>query len=166
VGVNQRVLYEIILKYKNIFSIIENTRRAKKLNINIKCNHDLTSSFASNILEYIFAIIIDNLWKYSENNSTPFIIVKETENYLAECHFKNDSINLIDKESIFEKGYQEDKKSEGFGYGLYWLKLLIEHYNKLLGEDATNLMSIEHSQNHIDNKIEQIFIVRNIRIEK
>ncbi len=161
-------LYAIIQKYVNIFSLIKNTRRAKEFKIQIDCDQAIISSLSSNILEYILSILIDNVWKYSLDNTEGKILVEYSEKNLINCKIINISPILDDPKTIFEKGYQGLKTSEGFGYGLYWLTLLVSYYNRV-GEKSeidSNPLKIQHTQNIInDTMAEQIFTLRNIRYE-
>ncbi len=161
-------LYMLLTKYKDIYSLIRNTRRAKEFKIIIECDEKLVSSMSSNIIENIFSILIDNMWKYSLDNSIATISVYENDEGFLDCTFKNFSKPIIEDTKIFEKGYQVEEKSEGFGYGLYWLRLLISYYNRegTTNEITSNLLAIEHTQKYIsDIKAEQIFTLRNIRYE-
>jgi translation elongation factor EF-1beta len=108
------------------------------------------------------------MWKYSLDRSEAIISINKNENGFLDCTFKNVSKPLEDLKEIFKKGYQSNTKSEGFGYGLYWLQLLISYYNRegTDNEITSNVLDIEHTQNKIsDLEAEQIFVLRNIRYE-
>jgi K+-sensing histidine kinase KdpD len=156
-------LHQILNKYTSIYSLIQNTRRAKNIEIKIICPREMEISFASQIVEYIFSIFIDNMWKYSLDNSKATIEVKLSNSNFYDIVFTNDSMLIENTAQIFNKGFQENSESEGFGYGLYWASILARHYNEL-GKRTTSLMSIEHSQYEISSKeAKQIFTIRNIR---
>ena len=107
--------------------------------------------------------MLDNIWKYSISGSSPSISVTSSEHGFIEIIFTNISAPIAGIEYIFEKGYQEDQKSEGFGYGLFWTTLLVSHYNELATIEEYPL-TLSHTQD-IQNmqQAKQIFTLRNIR---
>lgn len=162
-------LFSIVKKYVDIFSLIQNSRRAKDLEFNIEIDGKIVSSLSSNIIEYIVSILVDNVWKYSVEATKVNISLVQTTDLLVELQIKNISNIINDVESIFEKGYQGKKESEGFGYGLYWLQLLVNYYNRTGEENeiVDSPLIVEHRQNILDENVaEQTFIIRNIRFEK
>jgi len=157
-------LYNILDKYKNVYSLIHNTRRASNLDIKINCNKNIDIVYGSHIVEYIVSILIDNIWKYSLDNSVPLIDMIIKDGYL-DLIFNNISEPIIEPKKIFTKGFQSTTDSEGFGYGLYWISLLIEHYNSLNISGAENHLYVHHTQGFLSkNKSNQKFILGNIKI--
>lgn len=158
-------LYAILDKYSQVYSLVRNTRRARNLNILIKCDLKTKVIFSSHIIEYICSIFIDNIWKYSVNNSKPVITTLVKDSGDIDLEFINISDPISDIDVIFEKGHQINEKSEGFGYGLFWATLLVNYYNELSGRDLEKL-TIDHNQRiDIDGNTEQVFTIRNIRCE-
>jgi hypothetical protein len=158
-------LLSIINKYRDVHSLIENTRRAKNLKFHIGCHASVDVSFASKIVEYIISIMIDNIWKYALPESDVFISLNKSakDPQYVDIEFRNSSRIILQPDVIFEKGHQQNSASEGFGYGLYWAKMLASHYNEL-SRRQVSLFDITHSQNIVDPLIaEQIFIIRNLR---
>jgi K+-sensing histidine kinase KdpD len=111
----------------------------------------------------IISILCDNIWKYSVNNSEPEIIAEKNEEDDITLCFVNNSLLSCETDKIFERGYQHDDQSEGFGYGLYWAGILIDHYNELSGR-SEGLLELKHNQLSSNNTYEQIFTLENIRI--
>lgn len=164
-NLNKKVsIRHILEKYSQIYSLIQNTRRAKNLNIDIMCDEKINVSFGGNIVEYIVSVLFDNLWKYSLSDTQPKVCVHENEIGLLNIEFSNTSPVIEKPDTIFEKGYQEDASSEGFGYGLFWIIILIEHYNEI-SKIQDNFLELTHHQTSINSDIaEQKFILKNIRI--
>lgn len=160
-------ILDFIEKYKDIYSLIHNTRRSSNLNISIDCCGDLKIGFAHNIIEYIISIFIDNIWKYSINHSDVEIHVFGDSNYIN-INFINYSAPIKNVDSIFEKGYQEKNESEGFGFGLYWATVLIDYYNDLLHQEFNNsdhFLAVTHKQSiNSKTRAKQSFLIRNIKI--
>jgi len=164
-NLNKKVsVLSLINKYSKVYSLVQNTRRSKNLNIDIKCDEKLSLSFGGNVIEYIISMLFDNIWKYSVDGSSPKIIVYENDNNLLNIKLINQSKPITECQCLFEKGFQEDVKSEGFGYGLFWATLLVSHYNELSGlELEDDYLVITHEQNQLDDGMaEQIFTLKNI----
>lgn len=157
-------LYSVLDKYAKVHSLISNTRRAKNLNIKISCSKKIDVSFAANIIEYLVSILFDNIWKYSTSGSTASVSIQRKANGFIDIDFENISAPIAIKDELFKKGVQQDSCSEGFGYGLYWASLLCGYYNELSGR-SSNLLSITHNQNLIDESMaKQNFVIRNVRV--
>lgn len=156
-------LLKILDKYSKVFSLIVNTRRSKKIKFHFDVNKETNVTFASHMIEYIISILIDNIWKYSIDESTATISSTANNNNDIELKFTNISKPIINSEMIFDKGFQSKGESEGFGYGLYWAQVLIHHYNELSKRNS-DLLELVHEQRIVDNeKAQQIFIIRNLR---
>lgn len=156
-------LLKILDKYSKIFSLIINTRRSKDIDFFFEVSDKTNVSFASHIVEYIISILVDNIWKYSIDGSVATISSIQNNKDDIDLKFINISNFIVDSDMIFEKGFQSKGGSEGFGYGLYWAQVLIQHYNEL-SKRNTDLLELTHEQKIIDNeKAKQIFIIRNLR---
>lgn len=156
-------LLKVLDKYSKVFSLIVNTRRSKNVKFHFDVNKNINITFASHMIEYIISIMMDNIWKYSLDESTATIIAAANKNSDIELKFTNISKPIMCSEMIFEKGFQTKSESEGFGYGLYWAQVLIQHYNEL-GKRSSDFLELVHEQQIIDNgKARQIFIIRNLR---
>lgn len=156
-------LLKVLDKYSKAFSLINNTRRSKNINFQFDIDKKTNISFASHIVEYIVSIIIDNIWKYSIDGSHSTISTKKVNHNDVDLKFTNVSSPIIDPTMIFEKGFQSKSESEGFGYGLYWAQVLVQHYNEL-SKRTSGFLELTHEQQIIDSyKAKQIFIIRNLR---
>ncbi|MDT8878748.1 hypothetical protein RSO68_04640 [Halomonas saccharevitans] len=156
-------LLKVLDKYSKVFSLIVNTRRSKNINFQFDVDEKTNITFASHMIEYIVSIMMDNIWKYSIDESTATISAKENKNHDIELRFTNVSRPIIDPGVIFEKGFQSKEESEGFGYGLYWAQVLIQHYNEL-SKRTSDLLELVHEQELMDDeKAKQVFIIRNLR---
>lgn len=156
-------LFNIIDRSVKIYSLIRNNRRAKRLKFNISCSKKLKIGFGAKIIEYIVSILCDNIWKYSISESEAKIVTSKNKSGDIVLRFLNKSQEICDIDKIFEKGYQCDYSSEGFGYGLFWAKILVDRYNDLSGR-REDLLELKHYQTWDDNAYEQNFILENIRI--
>jgi signal transduction histidine kinase len=157
-------LLKLLDKYSKIFSLVTNTRRAKNIVFNCGGVSDKTNiTFASQIVEYLVSIIMDNVWKYSVDGSVVIISSFENDKKYIDLKFENTSGFIIDHEMIFKKGFQSKKESEGFGYGLYWANVLIQYYNELSNR-TSDCLELTHEQQVLDAGLaKQIFIIRNLR---
>ncbi|ENO1896856.1 sensor histidine kinase [Vibrio vulnificus] len=156
-------LLKILDKYSKVFSLIVNTRRSKNLNFYFDVHKETKITFASHIIEYIISIMMDNIWKYSIDSSTATISAVRNKNDDVTLMFTNISKPIIDSKAIFEKGFQSNSESEGFGYGLYWAQVLTQHYN-VLSKRTSDILELVHEQQILDgDKAKQIFIIRNLR---
>lgn len=163
----KEISLELLLnKYSKLHSLVQNTRRAKDLNIDISCPSRINISFGGNIVEYIISMFFDNMWKYSLSTTSPKVYVNKIDDNLISIEFINESLPINKCDCLFAKGYQENGASEGFGYGLFWAELLVSHYNELIGSDSdTELLELHHEQIPInEEKSEQRFSLKNIRI--
>jgi len=159
----QSNLLKMLSKYSKVFSLILNTRRSKNIKFDFDVDKKTNITFASHIIEYIISIMMDNIWKYSLNESTATISTRANNNSDIELKFTNVSKPISHSEKIFDKGFQSKNESEGFGYGLYWAQVLIQHYNDLSKRNS-DFLELVHAQQEIDNeKAQQIFIIRNLR---
>ena len=72
--------------------------------------------------------------------------------------------------NIFDLGVKANNKSKGFGYGLFWAKILEFNYNTMTHkvEDDENKFSISHNQIESANPRYsfQEFILNNIILEE
>ncbi|GJI98924.1 hypothetical protein RugamoR57_56420 [Duganella caerulea] len=159
-------LYDVLTRYKDTYSLIRNTRRTTALRFRI--DEDLKTVFISNqkhVIEYIFAILIDNVWKYSLNNTPVVISATKSNANLIDISVSNFSEFISQDEKLFDRGYQVNTASEGFGFGLYWATLLVDHYNRAL-KRSENLLILEHTQKKTFNDLRQmqVFSIKNISI--
>jgi hypothetical protein len=156
-------LLMVLDKYSKVFSLIVNTRRSKNIKFHFDVNKKTNITFASHMIEYMISIMMDNIWKYSIDGTTATISTMANNSSDIELKFTNISKPITNSEMIFDKGFQTKSESEGFGYGLYWAQVLIQHYNELSKRNS-DFLELVHEQQVIDNeKAQQIFIIRNLR---
>lgn len=156
-------LFSVIDKYTKVFSLIVNTRRSKNINFHFEVDSKTNIAFASHIVEYIISILVDNIWKYSLDGSDAKISATRCNESDIEIEFTNISKPINECELIFNKGFQLSGDSEGFGYGLYWAQVLVQHYNEL-SKRSSDFLKLVHQQEVIDSeKAKQTFIIRNLR---
>lgn len=157
-------LINLLDKYSKVYSLIVNTRRSKNIDFNFNVDSKVELTFASHIVEYIISILIDNVWKYSHNHSDVLVNTIKTDKGDLELTFVNLSKPIDRPDSIFDKGFQSKNESEGFGYGLYWAQVLVEHYNALSKRTSESLELIHNQQVIGADEAEQTFIIRNLRV--
>jgi hypothetical protein len=75
------------------------------------------------------AVLIDNVWKYLIDNSIFTVNINSIDDEKCRIILTNQSKQLPDNLNIFDLGSKADVSSKGFGYGLYWAKLLEFKYN-------------------------------------
>jgi K+-sensing histidine kinase KdpD len=155
-------------KYYTIYSIVKSAERAKRLSFKTNLNKELIVTTGASIIEYIISILMDNIWKYSHSDSEVHIICKEKGANLMDIEFINVSDIIPDDKEIFSKGIKCDKLTKGFGYGLYWSKILTDRYNNFFipNAEAANLIII-HKQNILGEiAAKQTFTLKNIIINE
>lgn len=157
-------LINLLDKYSKVYSLIVNTRRSKNIDFNFNVDSKTELTFASHIVEYIISILIDNVWKYSHDHSNVLVNTIKTDKGDLELTFVNVSKPIDSPDSIFDKGFQSKNESEGFGYGLYWAQVLVEHYNALSKRTSESLELIHNQQIIGADEAKQTFIIRNLRI--
>ncbi|MBW1784265.1 MAG: HAMP domain-containing histidine kinase [Deltaproteobacteria bacterium] len=160
------LLADVINNSFLMYSIIVNDRRAKDLKINCDFHPNIRIRMNADIFEYLVSILMDNAWKYSFSETTVYVGVHEKDFGLADVNFVNSSPPLPKDLDIFSKGAQSSSDSDGFGYGLFWAKVLIDHYNSLSLDDETNLI-LDHEEQAVDVGVcEQCFSLRNVPLYK
>ena len=158
-------LQSIITKYFDVYSLIRNPRRSKNLIIEMNPLYDANISFGINCVEYMISVLIDNIWKYSVDGSTANVEIIVNADETANIIFTNRSKIIKCPDKIFERGYQQTSRSDGFGYGLFWIGLLIDYYNES-NESYRDSASIEHDQKIVDDSDAiQRFMINNILID-
>ena len=135
------------------------------LNLDIKFADNLYIPIFGEIFEYLFSILMDNVWKYSLPGTTVSVSAEIHSHGLADLTFSNKSFPLPERFDVFAKGKQVDQNAEGFGYGLFWGLVLIDHYNSLTGDDYPDLALIHEDNRITDCLSEQQFILKNLPIE-
>jgi len=162
---DKRKLTDIIHKQMEMYSLIQNTRRARDLNYEIKVPETINIINQASKIEYLTAIFCDNIWKYADPEYPVKILVTKRDE-LVDLSFINTGKPIPEGADIFIEGEQIDRKSEGFGYGLAWAQVLTYQYNDDLGILETDSeLKIEHEESKIQSgKCSHKFIIKNIAI--
>ena len=73
------------------------------------------------------AVFVDNARKYSlvEVDVVRIFTTQGDTAGMVNLVFENPSKEIVEPTRIFYKGYQQDDLSEGFGFGLFWAKVLV-----------------------------------------
>lgn len=163
-------LKTIIDYYFAVYAILKEEERAKNLRLNNIIPENYFISFCSDFVKYIIAVLVDNVWKYSIDNSVFTVNINSIDDRKCKLIFTNQSEPLPNNLNIFDLGIKADDSSKGFGYGLYWAKLLEFNYNVINQtiEDKENGLLITHKQlySSADNIVYQEFKINNLIIEK
>ena len=114
-------------KAASLFSNIDGTT------INIEC-HGVTV-FADSLLRQLFYNLIDNSLKYGEH-VTPIKIRHEKSSEQLKLIYEDNGVGISaeGKSAIFNEGYTTGK---GSGYGLYFIKKMMEVYGWTINESGT-----------------------------
>lgn len=162
-------LRKTIDNYFNVYSIIKERERAKNLRLMNTLEVDTTITICSEFINYIIAVLIDNAWKYSTENSVLTVTLSKITYGLATLTFTNHSETMPNNFNLYDLGAKVNAESKGFGFGLYWAKNLEYHYNNLcdIEPESPNAFSIVHEQQVSSNPglAYQKFILKNIRID-
>jgi len=157
-------LDSILRKWFVLFSILRSSENGV-LSTNIGIKKSISISFASDIIEYIFSILMDNVWKFATNNSEVVIEGTAVDENLYDVTIINKSTPIDNNINIFARGTKNNPETRGFGFGLFWLTILIDHYNKV-GQFYSTPLSVDHQQSlHQNGTADQLFAIRNIRIQ-
>jgi len=179
-------LRSLIQNYYNIYSILKENERSKNLKLALVVNPNLVLSICSDFINYIIAVLIDNAWKYSSENSVLSVnttnlrnkVFEENKNQttdntrilLVDLVFTNYSKRLPDDLKLYDLGAKANTESKGFGFGLYWAKNLEFHYNDLINElpGEQDRLQIIHEQVDSNNEgyAYQKFTLKNLIIEE
>jgi signal transduction histidine kinase len=159
-----RKLISIINKYYKIYSVLKSARRNPDLRLNAPINENVFLPICPDIYEYLISILIDNAWKYSLPGRELRVEINMKNDTTADLMFMNESRPFSSDFDIFGKGQKAIKNSEGLGYGLYWAKILIDYYNRLMHKHS-NPLELQHNQVLMSDTLsKQYFIIVNIDI--
>lgn len=149
------------------YGIVKEEGRTKHLKFNNYVTVNYFVRHCSDLIKYILAVLIDNAWKYSIDNSTLTVNINHIRDDLYRLKITNTSSSIPASIDIFELGAKVNKESKGFGYGLNWIKTLETNYNQSLLEGKESEFRISHNQITSHNGLSfQEFILENLKIEK
>jgi K+-sensing histidine kinase KdpD len=152
-----------------LHSIVKDYRRSSNVELKSGISQKRTISIGVDYIEYIISSLIDNAWKHSNPNTTVEIGETEKGGNLIDLTFSNFSPPLRRDIDIFQVGAKNDPSSKGFGYGLFWVKILVEYYNSIFNAGEVRpdrLMQIEHSEDVVaPNMAIQSFKLSNIKVD-
>lgn len=158
-------LVDVVEKCIDIYGIIVSTHRAASMKVQMSVSDTIEIRYATSIVEYMIAVLIDNTYKHAIDESLVRIYVENVRADMIDLVFENQSKLLQQPDRIFAKGYQEKKTSDGFGFGLFWAQILVDSYNA--GSESECRMQLCHEQDFLSVDYEvglQRFIIRNIRL--
>lgn len=159
-------LKPIIDSYYISYGIVKENGRTKYLKLNNLIPENYSISECSDFIKYTLAVLIDNAWKYSIDNSTLTVNINKLENGNYQLKLTNKSKVIPDDMNIFEVGSKVDPSSKGFGYGLSWVKTLESNYNELLRTTEDKEFKVCHNQLYQSSGLAfQEFILENIKID-
>jgi signal transduction histidine kinase len=126
---------EICNILKNLISTIKNTYQTKNLNIQVQSIGKKLHVQADDFLVDVFENILINSVRHNRNPSVEITVrisraQKNSVNYLK-MEFQDNSKGVANtrKETIFQRGYTEEKSVHGMGLGLSLVKKIIKNYN-------------------------------------
>jgi K+-sensing histidine kinase KdpD len=161
----ERKLHDIVKQYFDIFSIIKSAQRPHYLTLNIDNVNETIIAFYVPCVEYLFSILMDNVWKYSIDGTEVEVETIKTTEGIVNVTVKNMSRPLPDAFDPFSKGTQFNKRSEGFGYGLYWASVLIDHYNAVSGVEHDHLRIVHRQTLMGQDEALQQFTLQNLIVK-
>jgi PAS domain S-box-containing protein len=126
---------EICNILKNLISTIKNTYQTKNLNIQVQSIGKKLHVQADDFLVDVFENILINSVRHNRNPSVEITVrisraQKNSVNYLK-MEFQDNSKGVANtrKETIFQRGYTEEKSVHGMGLGLSLVNKIIKNYN-------------------------------------
>jgi len=160
----------LITTYFNMYSIIKENGRTKNLILNNLVADDIYVCVCSDFIKYLIAILVDNSWKYSIDNSALTVNLNWISKNRYNLKFTNKSKVIPKNFNPFVMGSKLDNSSKGFGYGLNWAKTLESNYNSLIQFEPGNEFEITHRQIHANDSLGnegfQEFSLNNLILEK
>lgn len=163
-------LNSLITTYFKMYSIIKENGRTKNLDLNNLVSNDIYVSACSDFIKYLIAILIDNAWKYSIDDSKLTVNLNLIEKNRYNLKFTNKSKLIPKYFNPFIMGSKLDESSKGFGYGLNWAKTLEANYNSLMQFETGKEFEITHRQIHANDSLNkegfQEFTLSNLILEK
>jgi len=163
-------LKDIIDYHFVVYAILKEEARTKDLRLNNLIPDNYYISFCSDFIGYIFAVLVDNAWKYSIDDSVLTVNINSDDTDKCKVTLTNQSETLPEEINIFDLGVKFNPSSKGFGYGLFWAKILEFNYNTVgrTIEDDDNRFYIKHKQHtsQISKYSFQEFTLNNLIIEK
>lgn len=156
----------IVQRYSDIYSLIKNTRRASNLDIQLHIDPDYEVPVLGPVVEYLVAILADNIWKYAPSGSKVEIACSLVDAHVLDLQFHNDGAPLPAGRKIFERGYKLDHRTEGFGFGLYWATILCDHFNTVT-QRSTQPLSVDHFESSSGSGLARhTFSIRNLPYQR
>jgi len=133
---------EIPLKEVDLYKLLDEaivfsnkSIRGKKLDIKTNRQNDDLTVYANDFLLDVFENILHNAIKYNQNDPVKININVQKElidqKKYIKLEFKDNGIGIFDenKEFIFQRGQNIDKKARGMGIGLSLVKKIVESYD-------------------------------------
>ncbi|MBM4025762.1 MAG: hypothetical protein FJ280_10195 [Planctomycetes bacterium] len=145
VQVGRRALAELTKKYFGIYSMVKSAHRSTGLKLTLDFPESALLPHALDIYEYLLALLIDNAWKYSLPGTTLTVRANQKSRYIGDISFRNVSEPLPQSMDVFARGTKARSDGPGFGYGLHWATILVDHYNRLV-ERPGEPLQITHRQ--------------------
>jgi hypothetical protein len=136
---------EIVTKYFAVYSIVKGARRPANLRLQLNFDRSMVVPYCVDVYEYLTSILIDNAWKYSVADTAISVTVNEKPDSRADISFSNVSKPIPKELDIFARGIKGSQETEGFGYGLHWGTILVDHYNRQMRR-TKDLLDITHAQ--------------------
>ena len=157
----------MIDNYYNIYSMFKGMHRPRSLTFvnNVPTNVHIAHS--EDLYCNIFAVLSENIWKYSLENSLFRVDFRRTNDKYCFVSFTNRSKPLDEDIDIFDYGSKVKKDTEGFGFGLFWVNKIVEYLNQLDIETMSGRgdLIFEHKQTVLDVGLaEQVFSLKNVPI--
>lgn len=151
--------------YYDVYSLIKEDGRTETLKLNSKIPNNFFIHELSDFIKYMFVIIIDNAWKYSKSNTELTINLNHKALNYYDLDFINVSSIIPSDFNLFKLGNKVLENSKGFGYGLYWIKMLAHSYNELLNSEKEYKLEVIHNQEIIDKfTAVQKFTIKNLSL--
>ncbi|MEK9507679.1 hypothetical protein WI460_05655 [Gemmatimonadota bacterium Y43] len=159
------VLQRIVRNRFEIYSLLEGAGRSKRLVLEERSRNEMSLSFGVPIIEYVIAVLLDNVWKFSLADTPVTVVVSNRGGGLAQLRIQNVGQPIPESLDPFGLGNKADATSRGFGYGLYWARLLVDRYNAALDDDGPPL-ALEREE-IIQRSVRAIhsFSLENIRVD-
>ncbi len=132
-SVNLNLLLSKIIELYEIVAEDQSIRVLKDFSSQITIQADVTR------LKQVFANLLDNAIKYSHQNSTIWVIIKDKGNW-AEVSIQDQGIGIAEEEKIriFNRLYRSDssRSKHGLGLGLSLVKGIVEAHHGTINVDS------------------------------
>lgn len=159
-------LCDMVRRRFKMYSLLGGRNRSRGLRLTVDAEQDYRVSKGAHMIEYIVSVLMDNVWKFAQEESRVEVKVEDTGATAVNMSVANVSQYLPEQLDLFEMGSKGHADKKGFGYGLYWAQILVDRYNGSVGESPVPL-ALYHDQIDVANGVARHeFILKGVAVDR